>query len=502
MRWLTGALTLFLALVFASCADSEQAQPARPAVTEQQAQAQKAAQGEDEPGVAQEAEEAQPQQADRPAEGDQPDDQESDREAASSSDQQGSEQDEADFVMPDPSGPDAPAFDFALALDYLTRLVEELGPRATGTDEERAAAAWIAEELEGLGYEVEIQEFSYRAMASFSRIDLDENRSLYGFRFPNSGSGTATGTLVDVPGVGEEADFAGVDVDGKIAVVDRGIVEFRVKAANAQTAGAVALIVVDARGERGFAGTFGAYVSDIPVLLIRVEDGIRLRARLGQSLTVPEAQPLTGASQNVIARKSGGVCRVVVGGHYDTVPAVDGANDNASGTALTLAFAELWAGHPGSSDICFVLFGAEEMGLHGSGEYVRQSIASGSLEEVTAMLNLDAIGDGRPPYRIVVSAELRDLADLIASEVQIPAGLGRLPMEVGSDHASFASVEIPVVFVFAPGAILHVPADNLDNFNEGLYEDISRFNHAMLACLLLRAGSSITPLVPCTERTP
>lgn len=502
MRSLTGALILLVTLVVASCADSEQAQPARPAATEQQPQTQDAQQGQEERGDAQETPEAQPQQSDRPLEREQPAQQEQDAKAPSSSDQPESEQDEPDFVMPDPSGPDAPEFDFALALDYLNRLVDELGPRATGTDEERAAATWIAEELEGLGYDVEIQEFSYRAMASYSRIDLDENRSLYGFRFPNSGSGSATGTLVDVPGVGEEADFASVDVDGKIAVVDRGIIEFRVKAANAQAAGAVALIVVDARGDRGFAGTFGAYVSDIPVLLIRVEDGIRLRARLGQSLTVPEAQPLTGASQNVIARRADSQCGVVVGGHYDTVPAVDGANDNASGTALTLAFAELWAGHPASSDICFVLFGAEEMGLHGSREYVRQSIARGSLDEITAMLNLDAIGDGRPPYRIVVSPVLSGLADLIASEVQIPAGLGRLPMEVGSDHASFASVEIPVTFVFAPGAILHVPADNLDNFNEEVYEDISRFNHAMLACLLLRAGSSITPLVPCTERTP
>ena len=502
MRWLSGALVLLFAFVAMSCADSEQAQPAHPPEVEQQPQAQDAPQAPEEHDDAQERREAQPQQASRPLERDKPAEQESDAEASSSSEQQELQQDEPDFVMPEPSGPDAPEFDFEVALDYLTRLVEDLGPRATGTDEERAAAAWIAAELEALGYEVEIQEFSYRAMASFSRIDLAENSSLTGFRFPNSGADAATGTLVDVPRVGEEADFASVDVDGKVAVVDRGIIEFRVKAANAQAAGAVALIVVDTRGNSGFAGTFGAYASDIPVLLIRVEDGIRLRARLGRSITVPEAQPLTGASQNVIARKSDGVCRVVVGGHYDTVPEVDGANDNASGTALTLAFAELWNEHPGSSDICFVLFGAEEMGLHGSREYVRQLIASATLDDVTAMLNLDAIGDGRPPYRIVVSPVLSGLADLIASEVQIPAGLGRLPMEVGSDHASFASVEVPVTFVFAPGAILHVPADNLDNFNEAVYDDISRFNHAMLGCLLLRAGSSITPRVPCTERTP
>ena len=498
MRLLTGVL-LLLASLTASCADSD---PAQPASQPQAAQDALSQQAQAEPGVAQETQDSQPQQAHETAQPDPQPGAAAEPQPAQQQAQQDVRQEAPAAAMPEPSGPEAPEFDFNVALDYLTRLVEEIGPRATGTDEERAAAAWIAEEFERLGYEVEIQEFSYRAMASFSRIDLAENRSLYGFRFPNSGSGTATGPLVDVPGVGEETDFASVDVDGKIAIVDRGIIEFRVKAANAQAAGAVALIVVDTSGDRGIGGTFGAYVSDIPVLLIRAEDGIRLRVRLGESLTIPEAQPLTGTSQNVIARKAGGQCRIVVGGHYDTVPDVDGANDNASGTALTLALARIWAEHPGSSEVCFVAFGAEEMGLHGSAAYVRELRAGGELSEVTAMLNLDAIGDGTAPYRVVASTELRPLADLIADQLQIPAGLGSLPMEIGSDHASFAEFGIPVTFVFAPGAILHVPADNLDNIDEGLYEDISRFNHAILGCLLLRAGSSITPNVRCAEPTP
>ena len=404
--------------------------------------------------------------------------------------------------MPDPSGPEAPEFDFNVALDYLTRLVEEIGPRASGTDQERAAADWLAGEFRKLGYDVEIQDFNYRSRVSFTRIDIQNERSLFGFRFPNSGKQAVTGPLVEVVGVGTESDFASVDVAGKIAVVNRGVIEFRAKAANAQAAGAVALIVVNARQDEAISGTFGAYTSDIPVLLMRADDRFLLRQQEGMTLTMPEAQPLAGNSQNVIARTVDGTCRIVVGGHYDTVPNVDGANDNASGTALTLAFAELWREHPGSSDICFVLFGAEEMGLHGSRAYVRELISSGALDDVMAMLNLDAIGDGRSPYRIIASAELRPLAELVASELQIAAALGSLPMEVGSDHASFASVEVPVTFVFAPGAILHVPADNLDNLDKALYEDISRLNHGILSCLLLRAGSSITPSVSCAGQTP
>lgn len=494
MRWLARVVLLALVSLAASCADPGPVQPLAPPEAEPESLSQPAL---DQTEVLQELPDPQARQ---PVEDDEPVPQPETTNASQPA-QPRDPHEEPELVMPDPSGPDAPAFDFDVALNYLTQLVEELGPRATGTDQERTAAAWIAEEFERLGYEVEIQEFRYRAMASFSRIDLPERDSIYGFRFPNSATDEATGDLVNVPDVGEEADFARVDVDGKVAIVDRGIIEFRVKAANAEAAGAVALIVVDITGDRGIGGTLGTYTSDIPVVLIRAEDGAHLRNRLGQSLTVPEAQPLTGASQNVVARKTVGQCRVVVGGHYDTVPAVDGANDNASGTALTLAFAALWAQHPSASEVCFVAFGAEEMGLHGSAAYVSELRANGTLSAVTAMQNLDAIGDGRAPYQIIASAELRSLTDRIARELQIDAAPGVLPTQIGSDHASFARDGVPVTFVFAPGAMLHVPADNLDNIDTGLYEDISRLNHAILSCLLLRAGSSITPSVPCREQT-
>ena len=47
-------------------------------------------------------------------------------------------------------------------------------------------------------------------------------------------------------------------------------------------------------------------------------------------------------SQNVIAQKPGASDAVVVlGGHFDSVPGLSGANDNASGIAGLMAIAEL-----------------------------------------------------------------------------------------------------------------------------------------------------------------
>lgn len=50
---------------------------------------------------------------------------------------------------------------------------------------------------------------------------------------------------VMVPGLGEEADYEGLDVTGKIAVVSRGTINFGAKAENAAKAGAVACIIYD-----------------------------------------------------------------------------------------------------------------------------------------------------------------------------------------------------------------------------------------------------------------
>ena len=393
----------------------------------------------------------------------------------------------------------APSLSVEAAGRYVEYLAGELGPRTTGTEQERAAAAYMAETFERLGYVVEVQEFSYTVRFSVGRIDLDDGSSTLAFRFTGSGDQAVSGVLVDVPGFGEPADFESVDALGKVAIVNRGAIEFHAKAVNAEAAGAVALIVVNRFDNESLGGTFGPNTSQIPVLQITREAGDALRGRLLETATIPASAPRSGESQNVIARKPDGACRVVVGGHYDTVPEVSGANDNASGTALTLALAEAWTDHPAAADICFVGFGAEEQGLHGSVAFVRSLRESATLDRVSAMLNLDAIGDGRAPYHIIASSELQSLADAVASELQIFAGGGSLPMMLGSDHSSFHSAGVPVVFVFPPGATLHTPLDNLANFNHEVFEDIAVLNHGILACLLLRAGSPVRPDTSCGE---
>lgn len=71
--------------------------------------------------------------------------------------------------------------------------------------------------------------------------------------------------------------------------------------------------------------------------------------------------PNGSTSRNVVATWPGPARRrVLIGAHLDTVPGSPGANDNASGVAVVLELARVFAGTREADGIRFVAFGAEE----------------------------------------------------------------------------------------------------------------------------------------------
>ena len=114
---------------------------------------------------------------------------------------------------------------------------------------------------------------------------------------------------VIVPGLGEEADFYDENgnsiVEGKIAVVSRGVTTFGDKAFNAQNAGAVGVLIWDNVSEDIF--SFGLYTSitdeegnevypTIPVSLISLEDGQKMAAAADKSVDVADTAGLRADS--------------------------------------------------------------------------------------------------------------------------------------------------------------------------------------------------------------
>ncbi len=188
---------------------------------------------------------------------------------------------------------------------------------------------------------------------------------------------------------------------------------------------------------------------------------------------------------------------LVVGAHYDhlgmggsgsgsrmpdTVAVHNGADDNASGTAMVLALARYFGKNSEVSprSIIFVAFSAEEMGLIGSKYFVNHSPVA--LSSIKAMFNFDMVGRfDKEKNSISVSGTGTSLESdslLTLVEKSFPFQVVHSPDGYGpSDHAAFYSSNIPV-FYFNTGVHTdyHTPFDDTDKLdfeNQKLVGDFS-----------------------------
>lgn len=92
--------------------------------------------------------------------------------------------------------------------------------------------------------------------------------------------GSTVGEAKDVPlvyvGLGTEADYEGVDLKGKIALVSRGEITFGDKAKGAILAGAEAIIIFNNVPNESLNATFGEPL-DIPGVGLTMEEGLRIK---------------------------------------------------------------------------------------------------------------------------------------------------------------------------------------------------------------------------------
>lgn len=375
----------------------------------------------------------------------------------------------------------APDFDAGRAMVHLKELSQTIGPRVAGSPEDREAVEYIAGQLRAYGYDVEVSSFTYegdRFRAGSVRTGAQEFESL---TMNGSAGGTVTATAVYV-GLADEAGVEGKDLAGKVAIADRGDLPFNEKVAIVQAKGAIGLVVAN-NEEGGFVGNAGDGAR-IPVVGVDDEAGAVLRtaAERGAEVTI-DAPGTESASTNVLARATpGGTCRVLAGGHHDTVPAAPGALDNGSGIATMLELARAFAADGMDDGLCFAAFGAEESGLFGSKAMAAAMKANGELP--AAMVNLDMTGLG-DSVDLIGSPELVQRADSIAARIQVEAEPTTLGENVGSDHQSFQEVGVPVVFLTTSElGNFHTPADTLDTIDPADLDACGDLAYALITELL------------------
>jgi Zn-dependent M28 family amino/carboxypeptidase len=320
------------------------------------------------------------------------------------------------------STPSTPAGDFAAKLRQRVttnammvhlRSLQQIadandGNRASGTPGYQASVDYIANALRSQGFDVQTPEFELRVpfadppTVTVGGANVAAKPLEYTIGTPPNG---VTGPLVsarveDTPGCTAD-DYDGLPVTGAIVLVDRGQCPFASKQVAAAERGAVALIVANnVEGELPGA-TLGENTDvRIPVVSVSKADGARMRAQPGEATIELNAGVRTQTTRNVIAQTRTGSTGdvVVVGAHLDSVPAGPGINDDGSGVAAVLETAlQLGSSPDVHNAVRFGFWGAEELGLLGSANYV-QSLDVDALKDIALYLNFDMIASPNPGY--------------------------------------------------------------------------------------------------------
>ncbi|MFF7650792.1 M28 family metallopeptidase [Streptomyces sp. NPDC007983] len=172
----------------------------------------------------------------------------------------------------------------------------------------------------------------------------------------------------------------------------------------------------------------------------------------GFTTTVQQFTSSGSTGYNLIADWPGGDTNKVVfsGAHLDSVTAGPGINDNGSGSAgvLETALTVARSGLKPTKHLRFAWWGAEELGMVGSRNYVN-GLSSANRAKIDSYLNFDMIGSPNPGYFVYdddtrIEGVFKDFfaAKGVPTEIETE-GDGR------SDHAPFKSAGVPVGGLFS-----------------------------------------------------
>ncbi|WP_049822318.1 M28 family peptidase [Arthrobacter sp. H41] len=381
-------------------------------------------------------------------------------------------------------------------LDALDTIAEANGnTRASGTKGYSESVDYIVGKLKAAGYSPTIQTFQFPFYAQLSDPVLTQTSPearTYGasdfatMTYSGSGGGSGTITTVDTTGAASAANTSGCETSdfaafapGSIALVQRGTCPFSQKAANAEAAGATAVIIFNTgvgANTGPIAGTLGAPdVVSIPVLGASFEAGNSLIGDAVAGQVTADTISEFRETSNVLAETASGNPDnvVMVGAHLDSVVAGPGINDNGSGSAAILAVAESMQKVKTTNQVRFAWWGAEELGLLGAEHYVADLVENGGLDKVGLYLNFDMIGSTNFG-RFVYDGDNSAFA-VGPNAAEGPAGSGQIEQDFHDYFASAGLASGETAFSgrsdYGPFIAEGVPAGGLFTGAEGIKTD-------------------------------
>lgn len=278
------------------------------------------------------------------------------------------------------------AYDVALELSQNPELwsTPDLGGRNAGSEAEHAAAEYLTTVMKDIGLkDIEKVGAECDIWSNNGSTFTIGDKSYPVYAYPTNGTPTSgvTRDLVYV-GKGTMDDYEGLDVTGKIVLVDidqRSDWWITYPMLEAEYQGAAAVLAANTAGFATIAGDalncndICAPIS-IPTVSISLDDSTAIQKQLADgplkaTLKVNNQISVnTGVTYNVIGKIPGKSSdhQIIVGGHYDTH--FFGFQDDSCAIGLVLAMgkAMIESGYVPENDIIFCLHGAEEWGSFGT----------------------------------------------------------------------------------------------------------------------------------------
>ncbi len=287
--------------------------------------------------------------------------------------------------------------------NHIRALCLEYPSRHAGSAGERASADYIEKYCRSLGYDVVSEYYPVRGWDYQSM----EFRLASGETVPGATACYFSGPcgvkgkpfIVPAEASAHPEELEKLDVKGRLCFLMPfpGSVFARNKAAETlEKLGAAAAVFVttghtDAAPSSKFVRS--PFINTIAAASVNcVGAAFILSHRDEEVVLTMDAHPYDTLARNVIARRGNGPKRGVLGAHFDASPLIQGAGDNASGTAILLELARVIDTFPEDYTIDFAAFSAEEYIPYdyppGSGSYVRYH----EKEDIRWLLNIDDYG--------------------------------------------------------------------------------------------------------------
>jgi Zn-dependent M28 family amino/carboxypeptidase len=403
------------------------------------------------------------------------------------------------------------------AFKHVKHLSSDIGPRFIGTESCKKAGDYIHSYFKNLGLQVDEQVFETESASlihhSIEILDppIGQIPSTAVYFTPDTPEEGLTGEILFVE-EGQETQL-GSQMKGKIVLwspIARGRVPRELSVYDPL---AVVLISVapgfQPRHDLQQKIFFEPY-DPITAFRITWENGHRLvQAGAKKARAKLQSKTFNSQGRNIIAEIKGSDYPeeiIIVCAHYDSPPDTPSATDNASGTAMIMELARLYARRGSRRTLRFIAFDGEEAGFLGSRHYLKklkekgisegeaQSFVKGrdktEFQKHLFCLNLDVLGMalGHNTCFVLGPQEVTATIKVLSKELGVPHQV--FEDVYGSDNDPFALAGVPGVSFGRMGSsfdYIHTDGDTLDLINP---KQIQQVGHLVDTFLMRTAAQA------------